>query len=147
MKLLKQPAFYIGLLACAGLIATVVITSMLYPSNAVVNKFEKAMSKKDAKLLQSIVLTEDGEAFDGEEFFYDWEDNLSAYYFISGENYEKLKIEILVGGEEEGQGSNEKMFPSIMVLRAEDKIFRLQGLNVQLIEKDGKQYLNEETIY
>lgn len=146
MKLFKQPAFFIGIIALVGLIGTIVATSILYPSNATVNKLEKALTKKDVKLLQKIVMGEEGEEFDAEEFFYDWEDNLAAYMFIRDEDFEKLEIELLIGEEEKGENSNESTVPSIMVTRVGDKIYRLNGLNIALIEKDGKQYISEDTI-
>ena len=146
MKLFKQPIFYIGLGALVGLIATIVISSMANPRYAIVDQFEKALNKKDPKLLEKCIYDDGEHDIDGESLFYAIEDGLGGWYGDSAD-ISDYTFEILTGQAQAGEEDQIKI-PSIMIVRDGDgDLVRRGGINIILLKRDGKYYIDPENIW
>lgn len=140
MKLIKQPFFFIGIGSLIIAIGIAILSSALNPSVAVLNKFEKALNKKDTKLMEKCFSpTVDKEMLDLDSMAYDMDD-LTSMFGMKG----KMSYEILAGEvveETDIHGEVTKKVPTVMVFKIGDEIVNVTAEDMQLYTKGGKDYL------
>ena len=140
MKLVKQPVFLAGIGAIVLAIVLAIVGTVVNPSSAVVDKFEKAMNKKDAKMLQKCFSpTLSQEALEYATLFTSLE-SFTAGLTTDGE----IEYEMLVGEAEELDLESEhtvKQIPCVMVFKSNGKVIYMNESTQKIVEIDGKEYL------
>ena len=139
MKLLKQPFFLIGIIALIAAIGVAVVSSAFHPSSSVLDKFEKALNNRDGKLLASCMDPKTAENTDYSAIVNEM-DSLLTLMGINGE----AEFEFLIGEAESVEDSEDKILPTIIVIKVDDKIIQYSTEEQRIIKIDGKEYLGNE---
>ncbi len=136
MKLVKQSLFLIGVGSLICAIAIAVISTLVNPHSAVLNKYEKALNEKDGDLLAECMDPSISDTTD----IADITTEVQLMLALMGINGE-AEFEILVAESESGEETNTKTVPAVIIIRVEDKIVEYSPTDQTIIEVDGKEYL------
>lgn len=148
MKFVKQPFFIIGAGAMFVAIVIAILSSVLNPSSALINKYEKAWNEEDEDLLEECFSSE----LDDEEIA------LAALEIASMEGIlalieadeDDVEYQILLGDETEDVITSEtedgeteeiavKRIPTIVVIREDGEVIYVYSSERVIMEVDGDE--------
>ena len=140
MKLFKQRFFYVGVFSLLCAIAIAIVSSMLNPSVAVINKFEKAMNKGDVKLMEKCFSPSVDKDMLGLDYLATGMQSMASMLGAKG----KVKYEILTGEvveETNEDGKVIKYVPTVTVIKVGNEVMSVSAENMELFTESGKDYI------
>lgn len=139
MKLIKQPFFFVGIGSVLFAIVIAVVSSLLNPSVAVLNKFEKALNKGDEKLMAKCFSPSVDKELLGLDSMVSDMDSMLSMMGMKG----KITYEILAGEpveETDEDGVVTKKVPTVMVMKVAGEVVNVTAEDMELFTESGKDY-------
>ena len=135
-KMLKQPMLWVAAGCLVFAIVFAITGKALHPSNALVNKVEKSINKKNVEKLQECLSPELGTGYAAEFITYS-----SSLWQIGYGTNEKITMTFLYDEEVEMDEEGYSSLPSSVIVRAGDNVLDVWTTDLLFQEINGKKYL------